>query len=283
MMNTESTKDKRVWHSGPPPFIGWWNASNALSKGIWRWWDGEYWSVVVRENDQLDTVAYYGGIADQLPGDLMWNDYWPEDAVCPRVDPASAEGICWEGRFWVWRDGELTSTSMGAESSKSCRVWHNGPPPHIGWWNASNAHVKTVWRWWDGRRWSVLACEGDQPDTVAYCASIPTEFRGEILWNDYWPENAVCPRFDPNGSLVAMWRGRVWEWVDGELVNQTEEFRNLFESLPSLKTIACPDHKFVDTKAIQTELQNISVELADIEDKVANIVYCIGRVRRHLS
>lgn len=171
---------------------------------------------------------------------------------------------------------------MNVESTKDRRVWYSGPPPFVGWWNASNRLAETLWRWWDGEYWSVVVLEGDQLDTVAYCGGIADQLPGDLMWNDYWPEDAVCPRFDPNGSLVAMWRGRVWEWVDGELVNRTEEFRNLFESLPSLKTIACPDHKFVDTKDIQTELQNISVELADIEDKVTNIVHCLGRVRKVL-
>lgn len=173
---------------------------------------------------------------------------------------------------------------MNIESTKDKRVWRQGPPPFVGWWNASLPEYTSpfMWRWWDGERWSSGVVDSADSDEVLFKSRVPGTYDTNIVWNDYWPENAVCPRFDPNGSLVAMWRGRVWEWVDGALVNQTEEFRNLFESLPSLKTVACPDHKFVDTKAIQTELKNISVELADIEDKVTNIVYCIGRVRKVL-
>lgn len=172
---------------------------------------------------------------------------------------------------------------MNIESTKDNRVWHSGPPPFVGWWNASWLKAKRTWRWWDGACWSVGIVDNADSEKVRFQSQMPTAYNCNIVWNDYWPEDAVCPRFDPNGSLVAMWRGRVWEWADGELVNHTEEFRNIFESLPSLKTIACPDHKFVDTKAIHAELQNISVELADIEDKMANIVYCMGRVRSHLS
>ena len=40
---------ERIWHSGPPPHVGWWNASFDFVKGNndWRWWDGKCWSIVV--------------------------------------------------------------------------------------------------------------------------------------------------------------------------------------------------------------------------------------------
>lgn len=41
----ESTEKERVWHKGPPPHIGWWNASLHFDLNAWRWWDGENWSM----------------------------------------------------------------------------------------------------------------------------------------------------------------------------------------------------------------------------------------------
>ena len=34
----------RTWHKGPPPFPGWWNASNCRNELAWRWWNGTSWS-----------------------------------------------------------------------------------------------------------------------------------------------------------------------------------------------------------------------------------------------
>jgi len=36
---------KTVWHSGPPPSVGWWPASFWADSKSLRWWDGEVWSV----------------------------------------------------------------------------------------------------------------------------------------------------------------------------------------------------------------------------------------------
>lgn len=76
------------------------------------------------------------------------------------------------------------------------RTWHKGPPPHVGWWNASRIGATDCWRWWDGSHWSVVAVPDDPDDEVAWSAATPTE-HGSILWTDYWPENARVPRIDP--------------------------------------------------------------------------------------
>jgi hypothetical protein len=33
-INVESTAEDRVWHKGPPPFVGWWNASSMKICGL---------------------------------------------------------------------------------------------------------------------------------------------------------------------------------------------------------------------------------------------------------
>ena len=36
-----------VWHSGPPPSIGWWPASVGEDFDCLRWWNGKQWSMAV--------------------------------------------------------------------------------------------------------------------------------------------------------------------------------------------------------------------------------------------
>lgn len=82
------------------------------------------------------------------------------------------------------------------------REWHSGPPPHIGWWNASNDENPGVWRWWNGEAWSVAAYEGNSAEQVEHKAQTPLEpiwcEPTDIYWCDYWPENARVPRIDPD-------------------------------------------------------------------------------------
>lgn len=78
------------------------------------------------------------------------------------------------------------------------RTWHSGPPPHIGWWNASNRQDPTAWRWWDGSCWS-LACRPDVSiEGVKFLSKRKARLHDPtIQWTDYYPENARVPRTDP--------------------------------------------------------------------------------------
>lgn len=79
----------------------------------------------------------------------------------------------------------------------SDRVWHKGPPPHVGWWNASSKKDKECWRWWDGKHWSIPVEMGAYPPAYyAECKSVTSDH----FWTDYWPENARVPRLDPTGG-----------------------------------------------------------------------------------
>lgn len=80
----------------------------------------------------------------------------------------------------------------------SRRVWRKGPPPHVGWWNASVQRDHEAWRWWDGKRWSNAAFKGDRPKSVAEMAATPSGWgEGRVEWTDYWPKNARVPRVAP--------------------------------------------------------------------------------------
>lgn len=76
------------------------------------------------------------------------------------------------------------------------RTWHKGPPPHIGWWNASTYRSDRTWRWWDGSLWSRSAAPGKSAKEAARLARNPSPVSG-IEWTDYWPENARVPRIAP--------------------------------------------------------------------------------------
>jgi hypothetical protein len=90
------------------------------------------------------------------------------------------------------------------EVKKTTRVWHSGVPPHIGWWNASNAKCPATWRWWNGAAWSVAAYEGNSAEQVEHKAQTPLEpiwcEPTDIYWSDYWPANACVPRIDPENN-----------------------------------------------------------------------------------
>lgn len=78
----------RNWHEGPPPHIGWWNASRYKSEVNWKWWDGQCWSQSATPHytlSQVKDAAGYPDSADQ--SDLEWTSYWPEDARVPRMKP----------------------------------------------------------------------------------------------------------------------------------------------------------------------------------------------------
>jgi hypothetical protein len=77
--------------------------------------------------------------------------------------------------------------------------WHKGPPPHIGWWNASvSKYCKTGWRWWNGVYWSAASFPHNTIKEVAENAKIGIHHGNEhIKWTTYWPKNARVPRVKP--------------------------------------------------------------------------------------
>jgi hypothetical protein len=84
----ESTKEKRVWHKGPPPHVEWWNASVNRTHIAWRWWDGKRWSWGVDEGSSMSSVRHQS--AGRISGKetVEWTDYYPPNARVPRINPA---------------------------------------------------------------------------------------------------------------------------------------------------------------------------------------------------
>ena len=78
------------------------------------------------------------------------------------------------------------------------RKWHKGPPPHVGWWNASPVGDANMWCWWNGNNWSASVPNWENQDFAAELSGFPSKYNcTEILWRDHYPKNARVPRIDP--------------------------------------------------------------------------------------
>lgn len=80
--------------------------------------------------------------------------------------------------------------------------WNEGAPPFPGWWNAhfnpSDANALDLWRWWDGKRWS-MAYRGNGSMNSDVEPERALKLYNAIKWNDRWPEGARVPRMIPEG------------------------------------------------------------------------------------
>lgn len=79
---------ERVWHCGPPPHVGWWNASVGKNPNTWRWWNGTTWSFCMDKTDSAATIESYSRHASSNQHLILWSDYYPANARVPRVDPS---------------------------------------------------------------------------------------------------------------------------------------------------------------------------------------------------
>lgn len=81
----------------------------------------------------------------------------------------------------------------------SKRIWHKGPPPHVGWWNATSDTdgAPNTFSWWDGRAWSLGSQPDAPPDVAADRAKVYRPVLELVEWTNYWPENARVTRVDP--------------------------------------------------------------------------------------
>lgn len=70
----------QVWHSGPPPSVGWWPAGTRGDPRLLRWWNGAHWSAPASRNDNKADAA--------------------RAAAFPSLAPARA--ICWTHRPASW-------------------------------------------------------------------------------------------------------------------------------------------------------------------------------------
>ena len=82
----------RVWHSGPPPFPGWWNVPSDKYGAEWRWWDGIRWSCAIGSGASREFAGLIATQPAVMPNFLIrWSYYWPKNACVPRIDPRESE------------------------------------------------------------------------------------------------------------------------------------------------------------------------------------------------
>lgn len=79
----------------------------------------------------------------------------------------------------------------------SKRIWNGGKPPHVGWFNASKSKSHQIWRWWNGKQWSMDVLPSNGIEEVILTAGMIDAYPEYIEWTDYWPENARVPRIKP--------------------------------------------------------------------------------------
>lgn len=71
---------KTIWHSGPPPSLGWWPASFKKDLNMLRWWDGECWSIYAWRGATLERVLLAPKIKIYNSVDVYWTarpKSWP--------------------------------------------------------------------------------------------------------------------------------------------------------------------------------------------------------------
>ena len=73
---------ERIWHSGKPPCVGWYNASKQRQANCWRWWDGQFWSLPAYENEKSDLAIQSAFAKAEFQDCIEWTTYWPKN---PRV------------------------------------------------------------------------------------------------------------------------------------------------------------------------------------------------------
>lgn len=108
------------------------------------------------------------------------------------------------------------------------RIWHKGPPPHVGWWNASNLKNMFAWRWWDGSRWSAPAWATTSNTSIQSVANTPAVAK-DVEWTHYWPEGARVPRINPACAACLV--------ANPFIANQCEQAGEVFESDTSARGI----------------------------------------------
>lgn len=70
--------------------------------------------------------------------------------------------------------------------------WHKGPPPSVGWWQASISKDPACLRWWNGKNWSAPCSKEDSKNEIARHSMEPCrkEIAGFIEWKHRpksWP------------------------------------------------------------------------------------------------
>ena len=67
--------------------------------------------------------------------------------------------------------------------------WHTGNPPAVGWYRASLWKRECIYRWWNGRVWSLPVNFRENSVTAAFLADMPQKlYETERIFWAYPPE-----------------------------------------------------------------------------------------------
>jgi hypothetical protein len=79
----------------------------------------------------------------------------------------------------------------------------DGAPPFVGWWLTKIIKFggAPLWRWWDGKHWSLSYTENSQVHTQTIIGTVAAD-KG-VMWCLYWPERARVPRLPPGWIFTA--------------------------------------------------------------------------------
>ena len=77
-----------IWFPGATPHVGWWLTKYTSGEfGLWRWWDGEVWSVAFHKTSSLESIRCHYERPAQMQERLTWSIYYPKKPRVPRLDP----------------------------------------------------------------------------------------------------------------------------------------------------------------------------------------------------
>ncbi len=135
-------------------------------------------------------------------GIRVWTSPHPASGYC-----ASANGTAVHGRtidealekLHAKLKANVASLADGVATLAAVmptRQWHSGPPPHVGWWQASVRRRPSSWRWWDGTGWSLSAEHTCSASQAGHLARDPNP-SGPVQWTHYYPLDARVPRVAP--------------------------------------------------------------------------------------
>jgi len=75
--------------------------------------------------------------------------------------------------------------------------WHRGPPPSLGWWEASTTHfgppLSGLYRWWDGEAWSNPVGKHRTAEEAGIMAADKRQEGAHIAWRHRpftWPASS---------------------------------------------------------------------------------------------
>ena len=190
---------QRPWHAGPPPAVGWWQASTTKTKGTWRWWNGYRWSRAAYPQMPAEQAAAQA--AKSLPRGLsqgvMWTWDWPAGARVERPRQSQKfRGVVPPASPWL---------------GQKAKNWRTDFPPESGWYNAATSPRPDLWRWADVATgtWSMPAHESSSAQEAGALAEMPSKEKLPIRWTTRRPHRRSRHARAKLPSLIDMPRPRL--------------------------------------------------------------------------